>query len=66
MNNKILRQIENMKKQTFGVEIEMAELKEKEPSKLQQNASAGQIRYDMREDATTHGVARTNKIENGA
>lgn len=29
MNNKILRQIENMKKQTFGVEIEMAEIKRK-------------------------------------
>ena len=64
MNEKITHQIEEMKKQTIGVEVEMNSITREQslqPNTSEQDAT----RIQHQETATSHGQHGMDKAENG-
>lgn len=66
MNTKTLRQIEEMKKQTIGVEVEMNNITRNKAAKSQPSSSAqADLKTQPTETATALGQHMTSKAESG-
>lgn len=66
MNEKIAGQIEEMKKQTIGVEVEMNSIKERRQQRLQPHTSErADTNIQQAETDTKLGQLGTSKAENG-
>lgn len=66
MNEKVARQIEEMKKQTIGVEVEMNNITREKAAKVAARYF-GTRRYEIRQGATdtAHGQLGTHRAGNG-
>lgn len=66
MNTKTARQIEEMKKQTIGVEVEMNNITRNKAAKSQPSSSAqADLKTQPTETATALGQHMTSKAESG-